>query len=91
MPCNARIIGTHEHESHFVFDILHNNTTDIQPERHSTDTHGTFAERLIAAGNQRMRAITMTTTAAILALLPLALLAALTLGAASWMFSHRMQ
>jgi TnpA family transposase len=33
VPCNARIIGTHEHESHFVFDILHNNTTDIQPER----------------------------------------------------------
>jgi TnpA family transposase len=25
----------------FVFDILHNNTTDIQPKRHSTDTHGT--------------------------------------------------
>jgi TnpA family transposase len=41
VPCNARIIGTHEHESHFVFDILHNNTTDIKPERHSTDTHGT--------------------------------------------------
>jgi TnpA family transposase len=41
VPCNARIIGTHEHESHFVFDILHNNTTDIHPERHSTDTHGT--------------------------------------------------
>ena len=41
VPCNARIIGTHEHESHFVFDILHNNTTDIQQERHSTDTHGT--------------------------------------------------
>jgi TnpA family transposase len=41
VPCNARIIGTHEHESHFVYDILHNNTADIQPERHSTDTHGT--------------------------------------------------
>ncbi|WP_051978954.1 Tn3 family transposase [Edaphobacter aggregans] len=41
VPCNARIIGTNEHESHFVFDILHNNTTDIHPERHSTDTHGT--------------------------------------------------
>ncbi len=40
---------------------------------YSTDTHGSFAERLIAAGNQRMRAITMTTAAAILALLPLAL------------------
>jgi TnpA family transposase len=41
VPINARIIGTHEHKSHFVFDLLHNNTTDIRPERHSTDTHGT--------------------------------------------------
>jgi multidrug efflux pump subunit AcrB len=40
---------------------------------YSTDTHGPFTDRLIAAGNQRMRAITMTTAAAILALLPLAL------------------
>jgi multidrug efflux pump subunit AcrB len=40
---------------------------------YSSDTHGSFTERLIAAGNQRMRAITMTTAAAILALLPLAL------------------
>jgi hypothetical protein len=39
VPCNARIIGTHEHESHFVFDILHNNTTNIRPERHSTDIY----------------------------------------------------
>lgn len=38
-----------------------------------SDTSGEFHGRLIAAGNQRMRAITMTTTAAILALLPLAL------------------
>ena len=29
------------HESHFVFDILFNNNTDIEPEIHSTDTHGT--------------------------------------------------
>jgi TnpA family transposase len=41
VPINARIIGTHEHESHYVFDILHSNTTEVQPERHSTDTHGT--------------------------------------------------
>lgn len=41
VPLNAKIIGTHEHESHYVFDILHNNTTDIRSERHSTDTHGT--------------------------------------------------
>ncbi len=41
VPINAKIIGAHEHESHFVFDILYNNTTEIKPERHSTDTHGT--------------------------------------------------
>lgn len=41
VPINAKIIGTHEHESHYVFDLLWNNTTDIKPERHSTDTHGT--------------------------------------------------
>jgi TnpA family transposase len=41
IPVNAQIIGANEHESHYVFDILFNNTTDIQPEVHSTDTHGT--------------------------------------------------
>jgi hypothetical protein len=30
-----------ERESHFVFDILLNNATDILPAIHSTDTHGT--------------------------------------------------
>jgi TnpA family transposase len=40
VPVNAQIIGANEHESHYVFDILFNNTTDIQPEVHSTDTHG---------------------------------------------------
>ena len=41
VPTNAKIIGTHEHESHYVFDILYNNTTDIHPDIYSTDTHGT--------------------------------------------------
>lgn len=41
VPINARIIGANEHESHYVFDLLFNNTTEIQPEVHSTDTHGT--------------------------------------------------
>ena len=40
-PTHAKIIGTHEHESHYVFDLLYNNISDIKPERHSTDTHGT--------------------------------------------------
>lgn len=41
IPINAKIIGADEHESHFVFDILHNNHTEVQPTIHSTDTHGT--------------------------------------------------
>lgn len=41
IPINARIIGANEHESHYVFDILYNNTTQVQPHIHSTDTHGT--------------------------------------------------
>ena len=41
VPINAKIIGANDHESHYVFDILFDNTTDIQPEIHSTDTHGT--------------------------------------------------
>ena len=40
-PVNAQIIGANAHESHYVFDILFNTTTDIQLEVHSTDTHGT--------------------------------------------------
>lgn len=39
-PVNADIIGANEHESHYVFDIIYNNTSDIQPTVHSTDTHG---------------------------------------------------
>ena len=41
IPINARIIGANEQESPYVFDLLFHNTTDIQPEVHSTDTHGT--------------------------------------------------
>jgi TnpA family transposase len=41
IPINATIIGANEHESHYVFDILFNNTTDVQLKVHSTDTHGT--------------------------------------------------
>lgn len=41
VPVITRIIGANEHESHYVFDILYNNSTEIQPDVHSTDTHGT--------------------------------------------------
>jgi len=40
IPVNATIIGANEHESHYVFDLVSNNTTNVQPTIHSTDTHG---------------------------------------------------
>ena len=41
VPLNAQVIGANEHESHYVFDLLANNATTVQPALHSTDTHGT--------------------------------------------------
>jgi len=40
IPVNARLIGADEHESHYVSDLLFNNTTTIRPDLHSTDTQG---------------------------------------------------
>jgi TnpA family transposase len=62
---NARIIGANEHESHFIFDLLMSNSSDIIPNMLSTDTHGvnhvnfalldlfgyTFAPRYAKVGN----------------------------------------
>ena len=41
VPINAKIFGANAHESHYVFDIIYNNTSEIDPDIHSTDTHGT--------------------------------------------------
>lgn len=40
IPINAKVIGSNEYEGHFVFDLLYNNSTEIIPQTHSTDTHG---------------------------------------------------
>ena len=40
-PINAKIIGTHEHESHAVFYVWYNNTSEIKPDWLSADEHGT--------------------------------------------------
>ncbi len=40
IPVNADIIGANEHESPYVFDLLYNNVSDVQPTIHSTDMHG---------------------------------------------------
>lgn len=41
VPVNATIFGANDHESHYVFDLVYNNPTKLQPHIHSTDTHGT--------------------------------------------------
>ncbi|MDV5717569.1 Tn3 family transposase [Enterobacter hormaechei] len=39
--CDQRqMIGANEHESHYIFDLLMSNTSDIIPDVLSTDTHG---------------------------------------------------
>src|SRR5660398_79493 len=40
IPVNARIIGAHEHESYFAYDLVFNNTSDVDPHIVSTDDHG---------------------------------------------------
>ena len=41
VPVNAMLNGSNEYEGHFAFDLLYNNTSKIQPNVLSTDTHGT--------------------------------------------------
>ena len=41
VPVSTQVIGANEYEGHFAFDLLYNNSTDIQPNTLSTDTHGT--------------------------------------------------
>jgi len=46
LSCNhvalkTKVIGANEYEGHFAFDLLYNNTSDIEPDVLSTDTHGT--------------------------------------------------
>jgi TnpA family transposase len=40
VPVNSKIISADEHESHHIFDLLHNNTSEVKPDILSTDTHG---------------------------------------------------
>jgi len=41
VPINTIVIGANEYEGHYAFDLLFNNTSDIQPISLSTDSHGT--------------------------------------------------
>jgi len=41
VPVSTQVIGANEYEGHFAFDLLYNNTSEIQPNTLSTDTHGT--------------------------------------------------
>ena len=39
VPLQTELIGAHEHESHFVFDICYHNTSDIMPTTITGDMH----------------------------------------------------
>ena len=39
VPVSTQVIGANEYEGHFAFDLLYNNSSDIQPNILSTDTH----------------------------------------------------
>ncbi len=41
VPVNAKLIGANEHESHYAFDIIFNNTSEINPDVISVDMAGT--------------------------------------------------
>lgn len=40
VPVNTKIISANEYEGHHAFDLLYNNSSDIQPKALATDTHG---------------------------------------------------
>lgn len=40
VPVNTKIIGANEYEGHYLFDLLFNNNSGLDPNRISTDTHG---------------------------------------------------
>lgn len=39
VPVNCKIIGANEHESHYAYDIIYNNTSNIEPNAVSGDMH----------------------------------------------------
>jgi TnpA family transposase len=39
VPINCKIIGANEHESHYTYDIIYNNTSDVDPDAISGDMH----------------------------------------------------
>lgn len=39
VPINCKIIGANEHESHYTYDIIYNNTSDVDPDAVSGDMH----------------------------------------------------
>jgi len=41
VPVVTKVIGSNEYEGHFAFDLLYNNTSNIQPDVLATDSHGT--------------------------------------------------
>ena len=43
LPINSKIISANEHESHHIYDLVFNQSTDLKPELVSVDQHGVNA------------------------------------------------
>lgn len=41
VPVSTQVIGANEYEGHFAFDLLYNNSSEIQPDTLTSDSHGT--------------------------------------------------
>src|SRR6266700_1244749 len=54
VPVNADMIGAHDHESQFVFDLLFNNTTDIRLSVHSPLHPRTWPRECYVLGPERV-------------------------------------
>ena len=40
VPVSTQVIGANEYEGHFAFDLLYNNSSEIQPDTLTSDSHG---------------------------------------------------
>ena len=40
VPVSTQVIGANEYEGHFAFDLLYNNSSEIQPDTLASDSHG---------------------------------------------------
>ncbi|MFS1918958.1 Tn3 family transposase [Vibrio sp. 10N.286.45.E10] len=58
VPLNTTVISANEYEGHYAFDLLYNNSGDIQPKSLATDNHGTNNVNFAGSGYFRLAVFT---------------------------------